>query len=432
MHFDLTDHDGLDPVREWDLDGLLSAAKDGAPRRREPGRKQTSSEERAAELRPRSPPTTTPTTSLDDPEIGDDVYDALLDELRDARGRPIPSCARRTRPPSASAARPLDKFEQVRHPEPMLSLGNARNEEELRGWEQRIRNLLKRFDIAAGEFGYVTEPKIDGLAISLVYEDGKFVRGATRGDGRIGEDVTHNLRTIKAIPLRDRRRPGDGRGARRDLLSAQGVRAAERAPRRRPASRPSPIRATPPPGSIRQLDPEVAAERPLSMWCYGIGAGLDLPTHADELEWMRERGFKVERRDRRPRDRGRGRRPLPLVGGAPRVARLRDRRRRDQGQRARAVARARASSGASRAGRSPGSSRRSPRRRSSTGSSGTSGAPARLMPVRDARAGPGGRGHGLDRNAAQRGGPGPQGRARGRRGGGHARRRRDPAGDLAR
>ena len=84
----------------------------------------------------------------------------------------------------------------------MLSLGNARNEEELRAWETRLANHLKRLDITASEFSYTTEPKIDGLAISLTYEDGVLVRGATRGDGRVGEDVTQNLRTIGAIPLR--------------------------------------------------------------------------------------------------------------------------------------------------------------------------------------------------------------------------------------
>ncbi len=84
----------------------------------------------------------------------------------------------------------------------MLSLANARNEEELRAWETRIRNHLKRLDISASEFSYTTEPKIDGLAIALTYEDGVLTRGATRGDGRLGEDVTQNLRTIGAIPLR--------------------------------------------------------------------------------------------------------------------------------------------------------------------------------------------------------------------------------------
>ena len=84
----------------------------------------------------------------------------------------------------------------------MLSLANARDEDELRAWEQRVRNLLAKRDMAEREIEYVTEPKIDGLAISLVYEDGVLVRGATRGDGEIGEDVTQNLRTIGAIPLR--------------------------------------------------------------------------------------------------------------------------------------------------------------------------------------------------------------------------------------
>ncbi len=91
-------------------------------------------------------------------------------------------------------------------------------------------------------------------------------------------------------------------------------------------------------GTIRQLDPQIAADRPLSMWSYGIGAGLDLPTHWDELEWMRERGFRVEPEVEDPRERGRGRRALPVVGAAPGVARLRDRRRRGEGQRALAVA----------------------------------------------------------------------------------------------
>ena len=175
----------------------------------------------------------------------------------------------------------------------MLSLGNVRNEEELRGWEARIRNLLKRFDITADEFGYVTEPKIDGLAISLIYENGTFVRGATRGDGRIGEDVTHNLRTIKAIPLSIEDAP--------DMVEVRGEiyfprsGFAELNERRAEAGEPAfanPRNAAA--GTIRQLDPQIAADRPLSMWSYGIGAGLDLETHWDELEWMRERGFRVE------------------------------------------------------------------------------------------------------------------------------------------
>ena len=122
------------------------------------------------------------------------------------RGRAPGAAHARTRRPSGSAPPPLDRFEQVEHLEPMLSLGNARSEEELRAWEERIRNHLKRLDISASEFSYTTEPKIDGLAITLTYEDGVLVRGATRGDGRVGEDVTQNLRTIGSMPLRIERR----------------------------------------------------------------------------------------------------------------------------------------------------------------------------------------------------------------------------------
>jgi DNA ligase (NAD+) len=176
----------------------------------------------------------------------------------------------------------------------MLSLANARNEEELRAWETRIRNHLKRLDISAAEFSYTTEPKIDGLAISLTYEDGVLVRGATRGDGRVGEDVTRNLRTIGSIPLRIEGAP--------PLIEVRGevyLPIAEfRALNERRAAAGEPTFANPrnsAAGSIRQLDPALAAERPLSIWCYGIGAvrGLDLATHGEELEWLRARGFKV-------------------------------------------------------------------------------------------------------------------------------------------
>jgi DNA ligase (NAD+) len=230
---------------------------------------------------------------LDDPLIGDDEYDALLDELRSLEAE-HPELRTPDSPTQRVGAPPLDRFEQVEHAEPMLSLANARNEEELRAWETRIRNHLKRLDISAAEFSYTTEPKIDGLAISLSYEDGVLVRGATRGDGRIGEDVTRNLRTIGAIPLRIEGAP--------PLVEVRGevyLPIAEfKALNERRAEAGEPTFANPrnsAAGSIRQLDPALAAERPLSIWCYGIGAvrGLDLATHSDELEWLRERGFKV-------------------------------------------------------------------------------------------------------------------------------------------
>ncbi|HEU4945267.1 MAG TPA: NAD-dependent DNA ligase LigA [Solirubrobacterales bacterium] len=230
---------------------------------------------------------------LDDPTIGDDEYDALLDELRAIEAE-HPELRTSDSPTQRVGAPPLERFEQVEHAEPMLSLGNARNEEELRAWETRVRNHLKRLDITASEFSYTTEPKIDGLAISLTYEDGVLVRGATRGDGRIGEDVTQNLRTIGAIPLRIEDAP-----PRIEVRGEVYLPIADfKALNERRAEAGEPTFANPrnsAAGSIRQLDPSLAAERPLSIWCYAIAAapGLDLATHTEEIEWLAERGFKV-------------------------------------------------------------------------------------------------------------------------------------------
>ncbi|HEX8958448.1 MAG TPA: NAD-dependent DNA ligase LigA [Solirubrobacterales bacterium] len=249
--------------------------------------------ERAAELRREIEHHNHRYYVLDDPVIDDDAYDALLDELRAIEAE-HPGLRTPDSPTQRVGAPPLDRFEQIEHAEPMLSLANARNEEELRAWETRIRNHLKRLDISAAEFSYTTEPKIDGLAISLTYEDGVLVRGATRGDGRVGEDVTRNLRTIGAIPLRIPEAPPlvEVRGevylpiADFKALNERRAEAGENAfanPRNAAA------------GSIRQLDPAVAAARPLSIWCYGIGAarGLDLASHSEEVAWLAARGFKV-------------------------------------------------------------------------------------------------------------------------------------------
>ncbi len=230
---------------------------------------------------------------LDDPLIGDDEYDALLDELRAIEAE-HPDLKTPDSPTQRVGAPPLDRFEQVEHAEQMLSLGNARNEEELRAWETRVRNHLKRLDIGAAEFSYTTEPKIDGLAISLTYEDGVLVRGATRGDGRVGEDVTQNLRTIGSVPLRIEDGPESIEVRGEVYLPIAAFKALnERRAEAGEATFANPRNSAA--GSIRQLDPALAAERPLSVWCYGIGAvrGLDLATHMDEVEWLRERGFKV-------------------------------------------------------------------------------------------------------------------------------------------
>src|ERR671932_1214651 len=178
----------------------------------------------------------------------------------------------------------------------MLSLANARSEEELRAWIARMRNHLAREGIEDPQFQYVAEPKIDGLAISLVYHDGVLDVGATRGNGEVGEDVTHNLRTIGTIPLRI---DGDDVPALIEVrgevymsladFAALNERRAEQGlstfmnPRNSAA------------GTIRQLDPALAAERPLSMWCYAIGVteGLRLGSHWEALEWLRAHGFRV-------------------------------------------------------------------------------------------------------------------------------------------
>jgi DNA ligase (NAD+) len=225
---------------------------------------------------------------LDDPEISDADYDALLNELRDIETE-HPELLTPDSPTQRVGGKPLDKFEPVRHLQPMLSLANARNEDELRAWEARVQRLSGREDIE-----YVTEPKIDGLAISLVYENGVFVRGATRGDGEIGEDVTQNLKTIKSIPLRVADAPPllEVRGEIYLPLEAFAQLNEERAAAGLPTfANPRNSAA----GSIRQLDPALAAARPLQMWSYAVGAvdGISFEAQYESLEWLRERGFRV-------------------------------------------------------------------------------------------------------------------------------------------
>ncbi|MEA2247095.1 MAG: ligase [Solirubrobacteraceae bacterium] len=230
---------------------------------------------------------------LDDPVIGDAEYDALLDELRAIEAQ-HPELVTPDSPTQRTGGEPLDRLDKVTHLQPMLSLANARSEEELRAWNERMRNHLAREGIEAPEFRYVAEPKIDGLAISLLYRDGVLERGATRGNGEIGEDVTHNLRTIPTIPLRIDDAPPllEVRGEVYMSLSdfaALNERRAEQGlstfmnPRNAAA------------GTIRQLDPKLTRERPLSMWCYGVGVteGVSFSSHWDALEWLRERGFRV-------------------------------------------------------------------------------------------------------------------------------------------
>ena len=232
---------------------------------------------------------------LDDPEIGDDAYDALLDELR-AIEREHPELVTPDSPTQRVGGEPVSRLEKVEHPEQMLSLGNVRSEDELRAWVERMRNHLAREGIERESFEYVVEPKIDGLAISLVYVDGELQRGATRGNGEVGEDVTHNLRTIAAIPLRVDGAPSmlEVRGevymslADFAALNERRAEAGESTfmnPRNSAA------------GTVRQLDPADAAKRPLSIWCYQVGVtdGVRFERHSQALAWLREHGFRVNR-----------------------------------------------------------------------------------------------------------------------------------------
>ena len=248
---------------------------------------------RAAELQRRSSPTTDRYYVHDDPEIGDDEYDELFDELQ-ALEAEHPELVTPDSPTQRVGGAPVSALSKVTHERPMLSLANARSEEELRDWVERMRNHLAREGIENPDFAFVCEPKIDGLAISLLYRDGVLERGATRGNGEVGEDVTHNLRTIPTIPLRIEDAPPllEVRGEIYMSLpdfAALNERRAEAGlstfmnPRNSAA------------GTIRQLDPKLTAERPLSMWCYGVGAheGITFDSHWHSLDWLRDHGFRI-------------------------------------------------------------------------------------------------------------------------------------------
>ncbi len=230
---------------------------------------------------------------LDDPAIGDDAYDVLFAELvalEDAH----PELRTPDSPTQRVGGTPVGRLEKVAHLEPMLSLSNARSEAEFRAWVERMRNHLAREGATTPRFSYVVEPKVNGLAISLVYRDGVLERGATRGDGEIGEDITHNLRTIRAIPLHVEDAPpllevrGELYMSLRDFTALNERRAEQGLstfmnPRNSAA------------GTVRQLDPALAAERPLSIWCYQVGVteGLSFTTHWEALGWLRDHGFRV-------------------------------------------------------------------------------------------------------------------------------------------
>jgi DNA ligase (NAD+) len=230
---------------------------------------------------------------LDDPEISDAAFDRLYDELK-ALEDDYPDLITPDSPTQRVGAPPSDKFEKSQHLTPMGSLDKVTTDEALAKWAEDVRKRLDSDESVA----YVIEPKIDGSAINLVYERGIFVRGATRGDGYQGEDVTPNLRTIGAIPLQMRDVGADlppvleVRGE--VYMPLSGFREFnERLASEGKATAPNPRNAAA--GSLRQKDSSITAARPLSIWIYGVGRrnGLAPATHSETLEWLREHGFRT-------------------------------------------------------------------------------------------------------------------------------------------
>ncbi|HEY7379778.1 MAG TPA: NAD-dependent DNA ligase LigA [Gaiella sp.] len=231
---------------------------------------------------------------LDDPEIPDAAYDALFDELQQLE-QDYPELVTPDSPTQRVGAAPAAGFTKVEHLQAMGSLEKVTTGEALHKWAQDVRKRLGTDEPVA----YVVEPKIDGSAVSLVYERGVLVRGATRGDGERGEDVTQNLRTIDVVPLRMRSADGEQPPP---LVEVRGeiyfpltgfarFNDAQVAAGKKPAPNPRNAAA----GSLRQLDPRVTAARPLSMWVYGAGAreGGFPETQFGMLEWLREHGFRT-------------------------------------------------------------------------------------------------------------------------------------------
>jgi DNA ligase (NAD+) len=231
---------------------------------------------------------------LDQPTATDEEYDTLLRELRTLESE-YPELITPESPTQRVGAAPQGRFSQVRHPLPMLSLSNVYDRDGLEAWAARLERILPRAD-----FAYVTEPKIDGLAVALTYSNGVLQRGATRGDGVTGEDVTANLRTVRNVPLR--LLDGDAKGVpsvievrgevfmrHADFLSLNERIEGEGS---RPFMNPRNAAA----GSLRQLDPSITAKRPLRLLAYGIGyaeGGRVISSHAEALAELRRLGFET-------------------------------------------------------------------------------------------------------------------------------------------
>lgn len=229
---------------------------------------------------------------LDAPEITDAEYDRMMVRLRELEAR-YPDSIPTDSPTQRVGGRASSQFTEVRHLEPLLSLGNVFSAEELRAFDERVRSGLP----AGSKVEYVMEPKIDGLACSLIYENGKLVRAATRGDGVVGENVTANVRTIRSIPLTLKVPDGE---AVPELLDVRGevymprqafMRLNEQRAERGESEFANPRNAAA--GSLRQLDPQVTASRSLSFFAYYlVGEGAQ-PKHSESLALLARYGFKV-------------------------------------------------------------------------------------------------------------------------------------------
>jgi len=231
---------------------------------------------------------------LDDPEISDAEYDRLMRELETLE-KQHPEFITPDSPTQRVGAEPLKAFSSVTHTIPMLSLTNAMSEEEVRDFDERVKRFLK----TDSDLEYVVEPKLDGLAVEIIYEDGKFILGATRGDGFTGEDISQNLRTIKSLPLILQKQGSIPLPVRLEVRGEviMGSNIFDKLNKKR-AEAGEPLFANPrnaAAGSVRQLDSRITAQRPLDFYCYGVGAveGITLRSQWDMLQALKSWGLKV-------------------------------------------------------------------------------------------------------------------------------------------
>jgi DNA ligase (NAD+) len=239
------------------------------------------------------------------PNVTDDVYDSLTKELKGLL-QEFPEFEDTNSPENRVAGKPLDKFVKVQHKNRMLSLNDVFNEKELYDWEKRVKKLLPPQTGLLNKVNYFCEVKFDGLAVSLIYKNGQFVQGATRGDGFIGEDITQNLRTIESIPLKLEEDfipeyievRGEALMSKKTLqkLNLKNEKEGKQifANTRNAAA-----------GSLRQLDPKLAAERELNFFAYDIaeikpslrGLGVLPQTHSEKHDYLRALGFKMDKNE---------------------------------------------------------------------------------------------------------------------------------------